>query len=341
MKKMISILLVISFLLAGCASVGVRPASEVTDNNETKQRVIIVFNYPGVSLGELYTDYCDINNIDGDSLTIEQMDEIINIIKTERKDYFSKNNKSYADKYLNSEDVIETSNSSRSVIANLTDSQIKELEASEDVIRISIVEENKRPEDYSYPENTADFYIRNDISISQDFYRPDVIFVSRMNFQGVTTEIYYKYDTMRFNPASVENDNNETVRYSEVLKDDDKVAVVISNIQGSKSSPLYSEEAGYCHFKENVYNYLTKNLGFEVIDPEEYLKSGQFEMINQKVFLPLVIGKWADIRNMINKQNAFLEGCGYTEDILNINGEDKDQLLASIIVSFACQLEDN
>ena len=193
------------------------------------------------------------------------------------------------------------------------------------------------PEDYTYPENAAGFYIRNDISISQDFYRPDVVFVKSMNFQGVTTEIYYKYDTMRFNPASVENDSKEEVRYSEVLADGDKVAVTISCVPGPDGSPLYPESDGYCHFKENVYNYLTRTLGLEVIDPEEYLASGQFETKNQKVFLPLVIGKWADIRNMINSQNAFLEGCGYTEEVLVLGNNAK----ASLIVSFAVQCKES
>ncbi len=187
----------------------------------------------------------------------------------------------------------------------------------------------KKPaENGSTPEGTADFYFRNDISISVDFYRPDVVFQSRYYPNKVTADVFYENNRMRLDNPFVKNDKNEKISIIDALRDDDKAAVIMDG-------PLFDgpDENNNFHFKREVSDYLTKTLGFEIIDPETYRASGQFKEYEGAYYRPLVIGKWADIRNMINSQNAFLEGCGYTEEVLVLGNSVK----ASLIVSIAAQ----
>ncbi|MBO4355453.1 MAG: hypothetical protein J5850_01185 [Clostridia bacterium] len=350
MKKiylLITFFLLLSFALSGCADIG-KTGSEVDNNDgvDIKHKVLIVFLEPENYIAQFSTwaeDYCIINNIDFENISLEQREKMIELYEYEQNEIIFNSNKYNADNYLDKEDIIEISNNNPSAVAYLTSLQIKELESKEGIVRVSIIDDYSVSDDYKYPDKTADFYKRNKISISNNYYRPDVVFVSRENYRGITADIFYENNKMRFDSALVTNDDLKAVDYSVALSDDDLVAVIITNLTGKNAGPLYNidPENPRVYFKENVFNYLTGSLGFEVVGPEIYLESGQFQEEGVRYYYPLVIGRWKEIENMINNQNAFLEGCGYTEEELNLNGNGEEPLYASLVVSFAVQYKES
>ena len=180
--------------------------------------------------------------------------------------------------------------------------------------------------EYRYPEGACDFYIRNNIQIPSDFYRPDVVFkYDNRIADKVLAWIFDEENKMYLYGTKLllQNENAD-----KNLKDDDKVAVYFD-----KRDILYEEdENGSCVFKDAVYKYLTETLKLEVVNYEDYADSSLGKG-NTAFSFPIIIGTWRQISDIVNNQSEFIEGCGYTTDDLRIT----DTIYQSLYLSFVIQ----